>query len=216
MKSVKDIDRRNDRAMDQLRGVMDRMDERAQTMMYELRMTAPLRRAAERAFARVKGARRSFFWPRHTATQRRFLRLMILMALAAEPTLVRKARRVARYYSRNYAFEWLSHPVSAPAREVARDAILRSGESQFGEAPLAGPLSYVMFHYEELGIQTLARYNELYMKASAMFRDGFFRDRGEHLRHKLGLPTFLEKVSLATPTPETRDVAEWKIESKRG
>ena len=216
MKSVTDIQRRNDRATDQLHSVMDRMEERAQAKMFELRMTAPLRRVAERAFARVKGARRMILWPRHTARQRRFLRLMILMALAAEPTLVRKARRVARYYSRNYAFEWLSHPVSAPARDVARDAILRAGESQFGEAPLAGALSYVMFHYEELGIQMLAKYNELYIKASAMDRDGFFRDRGERMRHKLGLPTFLEKVSLATPTPEARDKAEWKIESKRG
>ena len=215
MRSVTDIQRRNDRATDQLLGVMDSMDERTQQRMQELRMTTPLRRAAERAFAKVKGARKYLFWPKHTQTQRRFLRLMILLALAAEPTLQSKARRVARYYSRNYAYEWLSHPVTAPAREVARDAILRSGESQFGEAPLAGALSYVMFHYDELGIETLARYTELYMKASAMNRDGFFIDRGTRMREKLGLPTFLEKVSLATPPPAPRrDKAEGEPQEK--
>jgi hypothetical protein len=214
MRSTTDQQRRDQRAAEQVEAAITRMEQRVQEMTRELRMTDLVRRAAERAYRRARRARRYLFLPRHPRTQQRFLRMMVYLALATEPALRYTATKVARFYSRNYAYEWLNNPVAQPARQTGRDAIMRSGESAFGEAPLAGALAYVMFHHDELHIEHLSNYSEIYIKAGLLDRSGFFHDRGERMRARLGLPTYLEKPSLATPAPEPRrDKAEGEPQS---
>jgi hypothetical protein len=202
MRSASELQKHGERAQDSLDNALNQIEERMQRMVRDLRMTQPMRVVAQRAFARASRARRFLILPRHTATQRRFLRGMIYLALATDSSLQKKAGKVAKFYSRYYVYEWLINPVTAPARQLARDAILRSGDSEYGETPLAGPLAYVMFHHDEVDVQHLSAYSELYTRTLALDRLGFFRDRGAWARQRVGVPSYAERPAPAKPAPE--------------
>lgn len=201
MRKTTDLERRGGRAQDKIDQAIEQMEQRIQERTRALRMTDLVRRAARKAATTAGRSRRYLFLSRHTPTQRRFLRQMVELALATDPSLRDRAGKVAKYFSRNYAFEWMINPVTAPARELAKDAILRAGDSEYGETPLAGPMAYVMFHHNEVGVANVAAYSEVYKRTLKLERMGFFRDRYERMRRALRLPSYAEKPSLMTPTP---------------
>jgi hypothetical protein len=61
-----------------------------------------------------------------------------------------------------------------------------------------------MFHWHEVGVTHLADYSNLYLRALALQRLDFFRDRGERARKKLDLPNYAEKLSFMTPAPAAK------------
>jgi hypothetical protein len=65
--------------------------------------------------------------------------------------------------------------------------IMRAGDSEWGEAPLAGALSYVLFHHEEVKLEHLSSYGEAYTRALRLDESGFFRDLAPEMRQRLGL-----------------------------
>jgi hypothetical protein len=204
MRKTTDLQRRGGRAQDQIELAIDQMENRVLNKTRELRMTELVRRAARNAAAAAGRSRRYLFLERHTPTQQRFLRMMVELAFATDPSLQTRGRQVAKYYSRNYAFEWMVNPVTAPARELARDTILRAGDSEYGETPLAGPMAYVMFHHDEIGVANVAAYSDVYTRTLQLERMGFFRERQQGLRQRLHLPSYAESASLMTPTPAAK------------
>ena len=204
MRKTTERDRRGGRAQDQLDLAIEQMENRVLNRTRELRMTDLVRRAARKAAAAAGRSRRYLFLERHTPTQQRFLRMMVELAFATDPSLQNRARQAAKYYSRNYAFEWMVNPVMAPARELARDTILRAGDSEYGETPLAGPMAYVMFHHDEVGVANVAAYSDVYTRTFKLERAGFFRERLQAMRQRLHLPTYAETATLMTPTPAAK------------
>lgn len=187
MESSSAVERRDERAHQQLEKLIEKIEKETFRATQELRMTAPVRAVAERAFRKVARARRYGVLPRHSEVQQRFLRCMILQALGIDPALQKRAREVARYYSKNYVCECLSNAVTLPAREIARDMILRAADSEWGDTPLAGQLAYVIVHHQELEVNHLSDYSELYTRALTLDRGGFFYDRAGLWRVRLGL-----------------------------
>ena len=193
MFSASDQARKDERAGLQVDEALRQMEEWTATMVRRLRLTAPVREIADAAWRKARRARRYGVVSRHTDTQSRVLRCMIMLALATDSSLVPRAGELARYYSRNYAWEWGSNAATGGARDMARDMILRAGDSQWGEAPLAGALSYVFFHHDEVGLRHLSSYSEAYTKALRMDAAGFFRDQAARPRLRLGLVMQAEK-----------------------
>ncbi|MCD6351123.1 MAG: hypothetical protein J7M26_03290 [Armatimonadetes bacterium] len=154
----------------------------------ELKMTSRARAAAEKAWGRGANFRREpLLWPKHTAVERRFLRMMIKIYIAEDPGLVDKAGQLARYLSRNYAFEWTISPATLPARIQARNVLLSEAESEFGETPLARPYAYVLYHHRHLGIKDPANSGEIYAMAVFLEQQRFFMNKAEEQRRALGL-----------------------------
>lgn len=181
------VERRDERAHQQLEKLIDQMEQQTLKITRAMRMTDPVRAAAERAFRRVARARRYGVMPRHSEVQQRLLRCMIVQALGVDPALQKRAKELGRYYSRNYAYECLSNGVLAPARALAQDMILRAADSEWGDTPLAGQLAYVLVHHQELDVKHLSAYSELYTRALTLDRGGFFRDQAGLWRIRLGL-----------------------------
>lgn len=187
MMSGTEVERRDERARLQVEQALSKIEAWTENTVRRLRMTNPVRQKAEAVARKVRRARRWLFWQKHTDTQARILRCMILLALATDPALESRAGEVARYYSRNYAWEWLNNVVTSGAREQAKDMIMRAGDSEWGEAPLAGALSYVLFHHEEVKLEHLSSYGEAYTRALRLDESGFFHDLAPEARQRLGL-----------------------------
>ena len=159
----------------------------------ELSATHRTRQVAERAFKKVILARKYLVVPKHSEEERFFLRLMIMYALARRPNLYAKANEVADYFSTNYAFEWTQSLVNRPAMLRARDMILSSAESEFGETPMAAPLAYVYHHGNTLHIQNIANYGECYARGAALVSHRHFLNTEQAWRERLGLHTLANK-----------------------
>ena len=190
-------ERKDDRARLQVDEALRQMEAWTDRTIRSLRITQPVREAAEAAWRKARRSRRYGIIARHTDLQARVLRCMILLAVATDPALVPRVREVARYYSRNYAWEWLSNAVTAGPRDMARDMILRAGDSEWGEAPLAGGLSYVLLHHSEVQLEHLSSYSEAYTRALRLESAGFFRDQASRQRLRLGLLMQSEKRETA-------------------
>lgn len=205
MNAVSEQERKDTRAGQQIDEALRQIEQWTENTIRRLRITHPVREAAEGAWRKARRSRRFGVVPRHTDTQARVLRCMILLALASDPGLTPRAGEVARYYSRNYAWEWQSNAVTGAARQMATDMILRAGDSSWGEAPLAGGLSYVLFHHDEVHLLHLSSYSEAYTRALRMDSAGFFRDQATRQRLRLGLGMHADKRQAALERLEKKE-----------
>ncbi len=180
-------DLQNRRVSEQLEQAMKRMEEWTAEQARDLRMTQLGRRAAQRAFGKAICRRKWLLLPRHSRIERRFLRMMLTLAIATDSNLQNRAVELARYMSKNYAYEWISNPVTRTARNIAHDVILREADSSFGSTPLAAQLAFVLFHHQGWKITNVSDYTELYSQALNLDKMGFFRDRFSDWRLDLGL-----------------------------
>ncbi len=181
------VEIRNERTEKVLEKVNREIERWTMEQVAELGTTHHVRAAADRAFKKVICGRKYLILPRHTEQERFFLRLMVLHTLALKPPLQSKAYEVAKYFSSNYPYEWTQSRVSAFGRARARDMILSSAESEFGEAPMAGPLGFVYHHHKQLRIRNVSNYGECYARAANLVRQQFFHNQDQPWRERLGL-----------------------------
>lgn len=183
------LELRNERT----RQVIDRVNQEVERWVMEqiseLSSTHRTRSAAEHAYEKVICGRKLLVLPKHTGEERFFLRLMLLYTIALRPGLQAKANELAEYFSTNYAYEWVQSRVSRLAVARARDMILSSAESEFGETPMAGPLGFVYQHNEMLRIKNPSDYGECYRRAANLVRERYFLNLEQPWREKLGLHT---------------------------
>jgi len=182
-------DIRNERTRQVLDRINAEMESWTMEQLPELKTTHRTRQAAEHAFNRLARGRRYLLVPKHTEEELFFLRLFILYALARMPHLHARANDVAEYFSTNYAFEWTQLPITRPAVARARDMILSSAESEFGETPMAAPLAYVYHHAKTLHIRNVSNYGECYARAAALVARHYFYNYQQPWRERLGLHT---------------------------
>ena len=181
------LERRNELTEAIIEQLNERMRQWTMDQLVELNATHRTRSEAEAAFRKVGFGRKYLLVPAHTNEQRFFLRLMMLYAVALRPGLAARANEVADYYATNYAYEWTQSPVTRPGMLRARDMILSSAESEFGETPMAAPLGYVYHHHETLNIRNVSDYGECYVRAATLVRERHFVNLHQPWREKLGL-----------------------------
>ncbi len=178
---------RNQRVSTQVQDMVREMEQRNAQLARMLQITDPVRRTVEQVYRKFICGYRYWLVGRHTPMEKRFLRMMLTLTLATDSSLQAQAKRVGRYLSNNYAYEWCASPVSSPGRAAARDMILRAADSRFDETPYAAQLGYVLFHHQDLRVKNVSDYSELYTRALALDQEGFFRDKGLEERHAIGL-----------------------------
>jgi len=183
----KTIELQNKRVQEHLQRATDRMDKWTDQQVRELRMTQPGRRAFERAFRRIARSRKYLILPRHTPIERRFLRMMLKLAIATDSGLQPRATELAKYMSQAYPSEWIISPVTHIARAIARDVILREADTTFGEVPIAAKLAFVLFHHEQLGVENVSSYSELYSHTLILDKENYFYAADNDRRLDLGL-----------------------------
>jgi hypothetical protein len=105
-----------------------------------------------------------------------FLPILLLDAACDNQRLRDKLHEYSRYIAGNYPWVWCTEPVTLPMRMQARDLLLREGESEFGETPLAGPIAFVRYHYRMFELSTLTDYGVLYNRAYTLDQKGYFRN----------------------------------------
>ncbi len=120
-------------------------------------------------------------------TRRRFVRMMVRLALASDPTLAPKVREVAHYYTANYAFEWITSEITQQVRGEIAQVILAAGDSSFGDISSAGPMAYVQFHYRSFRLRNVGRFGDISAAASALSFHGEFGNYHDEWRKRLGL-----------------------------
>lgn len=189
-----DIERRNVNTEQQIEEIVRSTEARKLEVLTALRATSAQRRIAERVVAKVGRRRIWTLLYMHSDMQRRFLSLMVPLGIAAHPNWKELATEIGRYYSNNYAYEWCRNYFSRPLRMVARDMILRGADSTFGDTPQAGHLGYVLTHHEELGIENVSRYSELFTRNLALERENFFRDEFVDQREALELDRYMARA----------------------
>jgi len=113
---------------------------------------------------------------RFSDEMRIFLPLLLLDAACDHQRLRDKLPEYARYMTGNYAWYWCTAPLTLPMRLQARDLLLREGESDFGETPLAGAMAFVRYHYRMFKITALTDYGVLYNRAYTLEQNGYFRN----------------------------------------
>jgi len=185
--AVTAVELHNRRVEEQLEQALQKMEEWTAQQISELRMTGPGRRAVQRGYRKIICGRSFWLVPRHSALERRFLRMMLALAIATDPSLQDRAVELARYMSKNYPYEWLTSAVTYMARSGAQDLILREADSSFGSTPLARELAFVLFHHRELHITNVSDYTELYSRALSHDKAGLFHDDYLEWRLDLGL-----------------------------
>jgi len=114
--------------------------------------------------------------PRFHADMQVFLPILLLNDACDHRRLRDKLDDYAKYMVKNYAWVWCTSPVSLPMRLQAKDLLLREGESEFGETPLAAAMAFVRYHYEMMKLLTLTDFGALYNRAYTLERDGYFRN----------------------------------------
>ena len=185
--AVTAVELHNRRVEEQLEQALQKMEQGTAQQVSELRMTQPGRGAVQRSYRKVICGRSYWLVPRHSALERRFLRMMLELAIATDPSLQDRAVEVARYMSKNYPYEWLTSAVTYMARSGAQDLILRAADSSFGSTPLARELGFVLFHHRKLHITNVSDYTELYSRALSLDKTGLFHDEYPDWRLDLGL-----------------------------
>lgn len=183
------LELRNERTRQVIEHVSTQTEAWVKEQLTDLSSTHRTRQAAEAAFNKVIRGRRMLLLPKHSQEEQFFLRLMLLYTIALRPGLQARANEVAEYYSSNYQFEWIQSRISRLAIARARDMILSSAESEFGETPMAAPLGFVYHHHEMLKIRNVSDYGECYRKAANLVRERYFIGMDQPWREKLGLHT---------------------------
>jgi len=185
---------RNERTRQVVEHVNHEIHEWTMRALAELRMTDRSRQVAERAFNKVIAGRRYLLVPKHNEEERFFLNLMLMLTLAARPSLQDKAYDVADYLATNYPFEWIQSPIVRPAVRRSRDMILSAAESEFGDTPMAAPLAYVYHHHKKIGIRNLSSYGECYSRAAFLSQRRHFLNLEQAWRERLGLHTLFRDM----------------------
>lgn len=186
--SPEEREQRNELMKEHLEESMAEMERYSDEQCRKLRMTTRARDAAERAWRRVAiRSRRYLVLPKHTAVERRFLRMMIKLLIAENPGLVDRAVELARYVSANYAFEWCISPCTLFARIEARNTLLSDAESEFGETPVARPFAYSLYHWRQLCIKDPGHVGEIYAMAVFLDQHSHFINKAAERRLELGL-----------------------------
>lgn len=180
-------DERDRSAIQTIKQRVDEMQSLTDRLCSQLNMSAAARSVADKVYRKVICGKKLLFFPRHSDEQRRFLRLMLRLAFATDPELLKNAEAVANYYSRNYAFEWVQSEITAAARDEARAMILSVGESSFGETGTAAALAYVRCHHRTLKHTAVGDFGKTYALASRYASAGDFNNRHDELRRSLGL-----------------------------
>jgi hypothetical protein len=115
--------------------------------------------------------------PRFHPEMQAFLPLLLLSDAADHRRLRDKLEDYAKYIAANYAWVWCTSPVTVPMRLQAKDLLLREGESEFGETPLAAAMAFVRYHYDMMKLTTLTDFGTLYNRAYSLERDGYFKNK---------------------------------------
>ncbi len=183
----KAVELQNKRVQEHLQQATARMDEWTAQQVHELRMTQPGRRAAERAFRKIVWSRKYLILPRHTPIEQRFLRMMLKLSIATDSGLQPRAVELSKYMSQSYPYEWIASPITHVARAIAEDVILREADSTFGEAPLAAKLGFVLFHHEQLAVENVSNYSDLYNHTVNLEKENYFQVANNNWRLDLGL-----------------------------
>ena len=178
---------RNERTEQVIERVNKEVENWVREQLVEHSSTHRTRAAAESAYNKVICGRKWLVLPRHKEEERFFLHQMLLYILALRPGLQSKAHEVAKYLSSNYAFEWLQSDVTRFPVARAKDMILSSAESEFGETPMSGPLAFVYHHHKMLRVRNVSNYGECYALAANLVRQRYFLNQDEAWREKLGL-----------------------------
>lgn len=181
------FDERNRRAMQTIKLRMDEMQSYTDRICNQLKMSAAARTAAERVYKQFICGKQWLFFRRHSDEERHFLRMMIRLALAIDPSLVSKADEVARYYSVNYGFEWANSEITATVREEARAMILSVGDSSYGETGTATALAYVRCHYKTLKHDNVGDFGQTYALAARVQAAGDLSNRHDEWRKAIGV-----------------------------
>lgn len=189
-----DVERRNRNTRQQVEEIIRSQEARKLEVLGALRATSAQRRTADKIVKKVGRRRIWTLMYMHSDLQRRFLGLMVPLGIAAHPNWKDLATEIGRYYSNNYAYEWCRNYFTRPLRMVARDMILRGADSTFGDTPQAGHLGYVLAHHEELGIENISRYSELYTRNLEMEREHFYRDKFDEQREALELDKYMKRA----------------------
>jgi hypothetical protein len=114
--------------------------------------------------------------PRFHPEMQAFLPILLLNDACDHRRLRDKLEDYAKYLAANYAWAWCMSPVTLPMRLQAKDLLLREGESEFGETPLAAAMAFVRYHYDMLKLLTLTDFGALYNRAFALEREGYFKN----------------------------------------
>jgi hypothetical protein len=192
--SDSEVERRNNNTRQQIEEIVRSMERRKAEVLAALRATTAQRRAAEKVVRKVGRRRIWTLMYMHSEMQRRFLGMMVPLGIAAHPNWKEVGTEIGRYYSNNYVYEWCRNYFSRPLRMVARDMILRGADSSFGDTPQAGHLGFVLTHHEELGIENISRYTELYTRNLALEREHFYRDEFADQREALELDKYVKQA----------------------
>ncbi|MFW5867931.1 MAG: hypothetical protein ACOCX2_08960 [Armatimonadota bacterium] len=178
---------RNERTSGVIERVNEEIEKWVKEQLVDLKATHRTRSAAEAAYNKVIRGRKWLVLRKHSEEERFFLRQMLLYILALRPPLQAKANDLAAYLSDNYAFEWIQSDVTRYAVARARDMILSSAESEFGETPMSGPLGFVYHHHKTLKVRNISNYGECYSLAANLVRQRYFINLDKPWREKLGL-----------------------------
>lgn len=153
-----------------------------------LKMTSTMAAAVEKAWRRVAVLGRKYVvLPKHTPVQRRFLKMMLKLTVAENPGLVKDINAVAKYFSRDYPFEWSISPCTRIARAEGRNAMMAMGESEFGSTPYAAQFAFMVYHAKQFGIKNIADTNEVYSHTLFWDQRAYFRNKNPEMRRALGL-----------------------------
>jgi hypothetical protein len=114
--------------------------------------------------------------PRFHPDMQAFLPTLLLNDACDHRRLRDRLEDYARHLTTNYAWVWCISSVTVPMRLQAKDLLLREGESEFGETPLASAMAFVRYHYDMMKLPTLTDFGTLYNRAYALERDGYFKN----------------------------------------
>lgn len=181
------FDENNRKAMQTIKLRIDEMQSYTDRICNQLSMTAAARTAAERVYKSIICGKQLLLFRRHSDEERKFLRMMVRLALATDQHLVARAEDVANYYSANYAYEWVQSEITATVREEAKAIILSVGDSSYGEAGTAAALAFARCHYQTYKHDNVGDFGLTYALAARLQSGGDFQNRHDDLRKDLGL-----------------------------
>ncbi len=181
------FDEKNRLAMQTIKLRVDEMQSYTDRICNQLNMNAAARTAAERVYTKFVCGKQWLVFTRHAEDERRFLRMMIRLALATDPNLVPRAEDIARYYSANYGYEWINSEITATVREEAKAMILSVGDSSYGETGTGAALAFARCHYKSLKHDNVGDFGQTYALAARLQSNGDFNNKHDEQRRELGL-----------------------------
>jgi hypothetical protein len=165
------------RAEKSVQDTIDRLRREVAEKAHQVQLPGYARKEAERIDRKLfHGSKFPLGPPRFHPDMQEFLPIMLLDAACDHQRLRDKLEEYARYLVSDYPWNWCTAPVTSPLRMQARDLLLREGESDFGETPLAGPIAFIRYHYRMLKLDTLTDFGLLYNRAYTLEMAGYFKN----------------------------------------